>query len=34
MPETLHQLDVTVYVENLANLAVDEYTALKSGVES
>ncbi|KUQ05634.1 hypothetical protein AWI07_03700 [Enterobacter roggenkampii] len=34
MPETLHQLDVTVYVENLANLASDEYTALKSGVEN
>lgn len=34
LPETLHQLDVTVYVENLANLAVDEYTALKSGVEN
>lgn len=34
MPDTLHQLDVTVYVENLANLAVDEYTALKSGVEN
>jgi len=34
MPETLHQLTVTVYVENLANLAVDEYTALQSGVEN
>ena len=34
MPETLHQLDVIVYVENLANLAVDEYTALKSGAEN
>lgn len=34
LPETLHQLDVTVYVENLANLAVDEYAALKSGVEN
>lgn len=34
MPETLHTLAVTVYVENLANLAVDEYTALKSGVEN
>ncbi|MFV7361043.1 baseplate J/gp47 family protein [Citrobacter portucalensis] len=34
MPDTLHQLDVTVYVENLANLAADEYTALKSGVEN
>lgn len=34
MPETLHQLNVTVYVENLANLAVDEYTALQSGVEN
>ncbi|AKL02705.1 MULTISPECIES: baseplate J/gp47 family protein [Enterobacter cloacae complex] len=34
LPETLHQLTVTVYVENLANLAVDEYTALQSGVEN
>lgn len=34
LPETLHQLNVTVYVENLANLAVDEYTALQSGVEN
>lgn len=34
LPETLHQLDVTVYVENLANLAVDEYAALKSSVEN
>lgn len=34
MPETMYQLDVTVYVENLANLAVDEYSALKSGVEN
>lgn len=34
MPETLHQLTVTVYVENLANLAMDEYTALQSGVEN
>ncbi|BBV41684.1 hypothetical protein STW0522CIT26_31560 [Citrobacter portucalensis] len=34
MPETRHQLNVTVYVENLANLAVDEYTALQSGVEN
>lgn len=34
LPETLHQLDVIVYVENLANLAVDEYTALQSGVEN
>lgn len=34
MPETLHQLDVKVYVENLANLAVDEYSGLKSGVEN
>lgn len=34
MPETLHQLNVTVYVENLTNLAVDEYTALQSGVEN
>nr|DAE00545.1 MAG TPA: Baseplate J like protein [Peduovirinae sp. ctjOQ18] len=34
MPETLHQLNVTVYVENLANLAVEESTALQSGVEN
>lgn len=34
LPETLHQLNVTVYVENLANLDVDEYTALQSGVEN
>lgn len=34
LPETLHQLNVTVYVENLANLAVDESTALQSGVEN
>lgn len=34
MPETQHQLKVTVYVENLANLSGDENTALKSGVEN
>lgn len=34
MPETLHQLNVIVYVENLANLAVEESTALQSGVEN
>lgn len=34
MPETLHALDVTVYVENLANLATDDAAALKSGVEN
>lgn len=34
MPETLHQLTVTVYVANLANLVVEESTALQSGVEN
>jgi len=34
MPETQHQLDVTVYVKNLTNLAVGDSTALKSGVEN
>ena len=34
MPETQHQLKVTVYVENLANLSGEENTALKSGVEN
>lgn len=34
MPETLHQLDVIVYVESLANLSTDDYDALLSGVEN
>ncbi|QFH51511.1 baseplate J/gp47 family protein [Leclercia adecarboxylata] len=34
MPETQHQLKVTVYVENLANLSGEENAALKSGVEN
>lgn len=34
MPETLHPLAVTVFVENLANLATDDAAALKSGVEN
>lgn len=34
MPETLHTLAVTVFVENLANLTTDDAAALKSGVEN
>lgn len=34
MPETQHQLKVTVYVENLANLSGEESAALKSGIEN
>lgn len=34
MPETLHDLAVTVYVKNLANLTSDERSTLKTGVEN
>lgn len=34
MPETLHQLDVTVFVKNLVNLEADDRAALESGVEN
>lgn len=34
MPETRHDLTVTVYVENLSNLTADDTAALKSGVEN
>ncbi|EPB0561141.1 baseplate J/gp47 family protein [Escherichia coli] len=34
MPETLHDLAVTVYVRNLANLTGDEQNSLKNGIEN
>jgi len=34
MPETLHDLSVTVYVNNLSNLSEDETKALREGVEN
>lgn len=34
MPETRHDLSVTVYVVNLANVSNDDIAALKSGVEN
>ena len=34
MPETLHDLSVTVYVNNLSNLSDDETKALREGVEN
>ena len=34
MPETLHDLSVTVYVKNLSNLSDDEIKTLKDGVEN
>ncbi|EGT0241238.1 hypothetical protein I4R90_004648, partial [Salmonella enterica] len=34
MPETLHDLTVTVYVRNLANLTEDERNSLKAGIEN
>ncbi|END3473487.1 baseplate J/gp47 family protein [Salmonella enterica] len=34
MPETRHDLAVTVYVVNLTNVSNDDITALKSGVEN
>lgn len=34
MPETLHDLSVTVYVNNLSNLSEDETKALRGGVEN
>ncbi|AUU27141.1 baseplate J/gp47 family protein [Salmonella enterica subsp. enterica] len=34
MPETLHDLAVTVYVRNLANLTDDERNSLKDGIEN
>lgn len=34
MPETRHDLAVTVYVKNLSNLTADDTTALKSGAEN
>lgn len=34
MPETRHDLAVTVYVENLSNISESDITALKSGIEN
>ncbi|EJE3674527.1 baseplate J/gp47 family protein, partial [Salmonella enterica] len=34
MPETRHDLAVTVYVKNLSNISNDDITALKSGIEN
>lgn len=34
MPETRHDLAVTVYVENLSNISENDLTALKSGIEN
>ncbi|VVT52958.1 Phage protein [Kosakonia radicincitans] len=34
MPETLHDLTVTVYVKNLANVGDDDRAALRTGVEN
>ena len=34
MPETLHDLAVTVYVRNLTNLTDDEQNSLKNGIEN
>lgn len=34
MPETLHDLSVTVYVSNLSNLSDDETKALRDGIEN
>lgn len=34
MPETRHDLAVTLYVENLSNISSDDIDALKSGVEN
>ncbi|EHC5870286.1 hypothetical protein JR782_001008 [Salmonella enterica subsp. enterica serovar Eastbourne] len=34
MPETRHDLAVTVYVENLSNVTEDDITALKAGIEN
>ncbi|WZX58179.1 baseplate J/gp47 family protein [Salmonella enterica subsp. diarizonae serovar 58:r:z53] len=34
MPETRHDLTVTVYVENLSNVSDTDITALKSGIEN
>ncbi|ECC3463257.1 hypothetical protein AA471_11275 [Salmonella enterica subsp. enterica] len=34
MPETRHDLAVTVYVENLSNISESDLTALKSGIEN
>lgn len=34
MPETLHDLTVTVYVKNLANVRDDDRAALRTGVEN
>ncbi|EKZ3215116.1 baseplate J/gp47 family protein [Salmonella enterica] len=34
MPETRHDLAVTVYVENLSNISSDDIDALKSGAEN
>ncbi|GKW11691.1 baseplate J/gp47 family protein [Pectobacterium sp. IFB5596] len=34
MPETVHDLTVTLYVNNLANVTVDELSALRNGCEN
>lgn len=34
LPETTHELDVVLYVPDPASLSIDEYSALKSGVEN
>ncbi|KHT36625.1 baseplate J/gp47 family protein [Pectobacterium carotovorum] len=34
MPETLHDLTVTLYVNNLANVTADELTALRNGCDN